>query len=283
VEIRKVGVVGCGFMGSGIAQVCAQAGYDVKVVDTNEELLNKGLKTIRSFLFKAVEKGKMRKPDMDAIIDRLTGATDIKNLHDCNLVIEVVPERIDLKKKLFSQLDAICPRETIFSSNTSTISITELAKATSRPDKVMGTHFLSPVPPSKLLEIVTTPMVSDETLEAVKLFGKSLGKDVLIAKDTPGFIFNYLLISLTIAAVELLEKGVATKEDIDKSMTLGLGHPIGPLALMDFNGIDVGDLVTQAFYERTQDPHHKPSLLVKRMIEEGRLGRKVGKGFYDYD
>jgi 3-hydroxybutyryl-CoA dehydrogenase len=283
VKIEKVGIIGCGFMGAGIVQVCAQAGYTVKVVETREEILEKGLKSINTFLSRSVAKGAMLPEVREAIMHRISGTIDLRDLHECDLVIEVAPEEINLKKKLFAELDKLCPKKTILCSNTSTISIAELSQATNRPAKVIGTHFLSPVPPSKLLEIVTTPMASDDTIETAKAFGKSLGKEVLVAKDTPGFIFNYLLISLALAAVELLEKGIATKEDIDKSMTLGLGHPIGPLALMDFNGVDVAYLVTQAFYERTKDPHHKPPLIVKQMIEEGRLGRKTGKGFYDYD
>jgi 3-hydroxybutyryl-CoA dehydrogenase len=197
-------------------------------------------------------------------------------------VIEVVPENIDLKKEVFARIDKICPEHTILASNTSCISIFELAKATNRPEKVLGMHFLSPVPPSKLLEIVRSAATSDETLEIGKKFGESLGKDVIVAKDVPPFIFNRLLMALAGTAVKMLEDGIATKEDIDKSMTLGLSHPIGPIALLDFNGIDVAYKVSQAMYEQTKDPQYAPSPLIRKMVETGQLGRKVGKGFYDY-
>jgi 3-hydroxybutyryl-CoA dehydrogenase len=189
---------------------------------------------------------------------------------------------MELKRKVFVQLDGICPGHTILCTNTSCLSVTELARATKRPDRVIGTHFLSPVPPSKLLEIVRADTTSGETLETVKDFGRSLGKEILVARDTPGFIFNYLLLALTGAAVHLLENGVASAEDIDKSMTLGLGHPIGPLALADFNGLDVGYMVSCAMYERSKDPCLAPSAIMKEMVESGHLGRKTGEGFYKY-
>ncbi len=281
-EIKKVGVVGCGFMGSGITQVCAQSGYQVIVSDVNDRLLNKGLASIDYYLTRGVDKGRMSQRDKDSTLARIKGTTDTRDFSDCDLVIEVVPEDINLKKKVFAELDKICPKHTILTSNTSCLSIEEMGKVTSRPDKVMGTHFLSPVPPSKLLEIVKPDTASDETFEIIKAFGKSLGKNIIVAKDTTGFIFNYLLIALQQAAIRLLEDGIATKEDIDTSMTLGLGHPIGPLALSDFNGLDVEYMVTKAMYERTKESQFTPSPLMKKMVYAGRLGRKTGKGFYDY-
>jgi 3-hydroxybutyryl-CoA dehydrogenase len=280
--IKKVGVVGCGFMGSGITQICAQSGYQVTVQDINEEVLKKGLSSIDYFVSHSMEKGKLSASEGNAILARIKSTTNLKELADSDIVIEVVPEDIKLKQKIFKELDKICSKRTILASNTSTIRIAELAKVTSRPDKVIGTHFLSPVPPSKLLEIVRPDTTSDETLEAVKRFGESLDKEVIVAKDTPGFIFNYLLGALTFAALELLENGIATKEDIDKSMTLGLGHPIGPIALMDFNGLDVIYLTQKAFYDQLGEPGKVPSKLVKKLVDEGNLGRKSGKGFYDY-
>ena len=281
-EIKKVGVIGCGFMGSGIAQVCAQSGYQVVVSEVDDELLNRGLTTIDYYLTRSVLKGKISQQDKDSALAHIKGTTNTKDFSDCDLVIEVVPENIDLKKEVFVKVDKICPERTILASNTSCISIFELAKVTNRPEKVLGMHFLSPVPPSKLLEIVRSAATSDETLELGKKFGESLGKTVIVAKDVPPFIFNRLLMALEGTAIQMLEEGIATKEDIDKSMTLGLYHPIGPIALLDFNGIDVAYRVCQAMYEQTKDPQYAPSPLIKEMVETGRLGRKTGKGFYDY-
>ncbi len=281
-EIKKVGVVGCGFMGSGITQACAQSGYQVIVSEINDEILNKGLTTIDYYLTRSVLKSKISQQDKDSALARIKGTTNTRDFSDCDLVIEVVPENIDLKKEVFTRIDKICSEHTILASNTSCISIFELAKATNRPEKVLGTHFLSPVPPSKLLEIVRSAATSDETLEIGKKFGESLGKTVIVAKDVPPFIFNRLLMALEGTALQMLEEGIATKEDIDKSMTLGLYHPIGPIALLDFNGIDVAYKVCQAMYEQTKDPQYAPSPLIKKMIEAGWLGRKTGKGFYDY-
>jgi 3-hydroxybutyryl-CoA dehydrogenase len=281
-EVNKVGVVGCGFMGAGIVQVCAQSGYEVTVVEISEQILSKGMLTIEYYLGRGVEKGRISQKDKDSTLSRIKGSITLEDLNNCDIVIEAVPEDMNLKKSIFTELDRSCPRHTILCSNTSCLSVTELAEATNRPDRVIGTHFLSPVPPSKLLEIVRSDRTNRETLETVKEFGLSLGKEILIAKDTPGFIFNYLLLALTGAAVHLLENGVASAEDIDKSMTLGLGHPIGPLALADFNGLDIGYMVSCAMYKRSKDPCLAPSVIMKKMVESGRLGRKTGEGFYKY-
>jgi len=281
-EIRKVGVVGCGFMGSGIVQVCAQSGYEVTVTDMSEQVLSKGMATIEYYLNRGVDKGKMSRQDKDLTRSRIKGSISLKDFDDRDLVIEAIPEDMALKKKVFGELDSICRPDTILCTNTSCLSVTQLAQATSRPDRVIGTHFLSPVPPSKLLEIVKADTTSEETLATVEEFGRSLGKEILVARDTPGFIFNYLLLALTGAAVRLLENRVATAEDIDKSMTLGLGHPIGPLALADFNGLDVGYMVGRAMYDRSKDPCLAPSAILKELVDSGRLGRKTGEGFYKY-
>jgi 3-hydroxybutyryl-CoA dehydrogenase len=281
-EIKKVGVVGCGFMGSGIVQVCARSHYEVVVVEVDEQALGKGIATIEYYLNRSVEKGRLSERDKEATRARITGSTTLKALNDRDLVIEAIPEDMERKKKVFIELDRICPAHAVLCSNTSCLSVTGLARATSRPDRVIGTHFLSPVPPSKLLEIVKADTTSEETLETVKDFGRSLGKEILVAKDTPGFIFNYLLLALTGAAVRLLENGVASAEDIDKSMTLGLGHPIGPLALADFNGLDVGYMVSRAMYEMSKDPCLAPSTIMEELVRSGRLGRKTGEGFYKY-
>lgn len=282
-RIKKVGVVGCGFMGAGIAQVCAQSGYEVVVAEISEQVLSKGLAIIDYYLSRGVEKGRISQQDKDLTRSRIKGRITLEELNDRDLVIEAIPEDMGLKRKVFVEVDGICPGHAILSTNTSCLSVTELARATSRPDRVIGTHFLSPVPPSKLLEVVRADTTSEETLATVKEFGRSLGKEILVAKDTPGFIFNYLLLALTGAAVRLLENGVASADDIDKSMTLGLGHPIGPLALADFNGLDVGYLVARAMYDRSKDPCLVPSVLLKELVESGRLGRKTGEGFYKYN
>jgi 3-hydroxybutyryl-CoA dehydrogenase len=280
--IRKVGVVGGGFMGSGIVQACAQSGYDVVLVARREVSLKGGLESIDYYLNRDVEKGRVSQQDRDSARSRIRGSLSQRDLNDCDLVIEAIPEDMERKRAIFVAIDSICRQHTIICSNTSCLPVTELARATNRPDRVMGTHFLSPVPPSKLLELVRADTTSEQTLTTMKEFGRSLGKEILVAKDTPGFIFNYLLIALTRAAERLLENGVASAEDIDKSMTLGLGHPIGPLALADFNGLDVGYMVSLAMYERSKDPCLAPSAMLKELVDSGCLGRKTGEGFYKY-
>lgn len=282
-EIRKVGVVGCGFMGSGIVQVCAQSGYQVVVSEINDKLLTKGIASIDYYLARGVEKGRLSQQDKDAALGRVRGTTNIKDFNDCDLIIEAVPEDMDLKKKVFAELNRICPRRAILATNTSCLSIIDLAMVTSKPDKVLGMHFCSPVPVNRLLEIVKTIATSDDTLEIGKQFGKSVGKTVIVAKDTPGFIFNRLLIPWQLNAVRMLEAGIATTDDIDNSMKLGLNYPIGPLALCDFNGIDVVYMVARAMYEETKDPQYAPPTLMRKMLVAGWLGRKTGKGFYEYN
>ena len=281
-EIKKVGVVGCGLMGSGIAQVCAQSGYPVIVSEANEELLNKGLASINSFLTKGVEKGKIAQQDKDTTLARIKGTTNINDFSDCDLVIEAVTENMDLKKKVFAELDKTCPQRTILASNTSALSIIEIATATSRLDKVLGLHFLNPAPIMRLLEIVQTIATSDETLETGKEFGKSLGKTIVVAKDTPGFIVNRLAIPFTLNAIRMLEAGIATREDIDTAVTAGLNHPMGPLTLADFAGIDTLYYAACDMYEKFKEPQYAPPILLQKMIAAGWYGRKTGKGFYDY-
>ena len=281
-EIESVGVVGCGTMGSGIAQVCAQSGYQVVASEVNDELLNKGLASISSFLTRGIERGKVTQEEKDATLARIKGTTDTKDFSDCDLVIEAAIENLDVKKKIFAELDKICPEHTILATNTSALSVIQVASATARPGKVLGLHFFNPVPLMKLLEIVKTIATSDETLEVGKEFGKSIGKTVVVAPDTPGFIVNRLGIAFWINVIRMLEQSIATKEDIDTAITLGLGHPMGPFALRDLVGIDVSLEVATAMYEATKDPMYAPPTLLKNMVAAGWLGRKAGKGFYEY-
>jgi len=281
-EIKRVGVVGCGFMGSGIVQVAAQAGYEVVVSDISEEVLEKGLSSVEYFVSRGVEKGRISEEEREAVLYRIKGTTDVNDFSGCDLVIEVVPEDLELKKRVFAQLDEVCPPDTILATNTSCLPVIELAMATKRPDKVVGLHFFVPVPLNRLLELVRTARTSDETLDVARKFGQSLGKEVILAQDTPGFIFNYLLIPWQLNAIRLLERGAASAEEIDKSMTLGLKYPIGPLGLADFNGLDVLYMISTAIHEETKDPQFVPPILLRRMVASGYLGRKTGRGFYNY-
>ncbi len=281
-EIKKVGVVGCGLMGSGIIQVCAQSGYQVVASEINDELLNKGLSFINKSLTRSVDKGKLSPSDKDATLARIKGTTNTGDFADCDLVIEAAVENMDLKKKLFAELDKICFKQAILATNTSCLSIIDMAVATARPDRVLGLHFFNPVPVMGLLEIVRTIATSDDTLETGKNFGKSLGKTIIIAQDTPGFIVNRQLIPFLLNAIRMLDTGVATREDIDTAINLGLNHPMGPLALADLIGIDTIYFISSAIYEELKEPQYAPPPLVKKMVSAGWLGRKTGKGFYEY-
>ena len=281
-DIKRVGVVGCGLMGAGIAQTSAQSGYQVVVSEINDELLNKGLGAMKAQLARSVEKGKLSKEDEEARLARLKGTTNTGDFADCDLVIEAAVENLELKKKIFAELDPICPPQTFLATNTSCLSVTEIAVATKRPDKVIGMHFFNPVPVMRLLELVVTILSSEETLNAVKSFGESLGKTVITAKDMPAFIVNRLLTPMMLEAVRVLEAGAATREDIDNGMVLGCNHPMGPLTLADFVGLDTMYYIAESMYEEFKDPKFAPPLLLKRMVQAGHLGRKAGKGFYDY-
>jgi 3-hydroxybutyryl-CoA dehydrogenase len=281
-EIKKVGVVGCGSMGAGIAQLCAQSGYQVVVSEINDELLKKGLAFIEKTLARSVEKGKLSQADKDAIIGRLKGTTSTKDFADCDLVIEAAIENLELKKKIFAELDGICKPNAILATNTSCLSIIEMAMVTKRPDKVLGLHFFNPAPIMKLLEIVRTIATSDEVLETSRKFGESLGKTNVIAKDAPGFIVNRLWLPFLLHCIKLYEEGVASREDIDNAIQLGLNYPMGPLTLADMVGIDVVKFVSDALYEQLKDPRYIVPTLVDKMVAAGWLGRKTGKGFYDY-
>jgi len=281
-EIKKVGVVGCGAMGSGIAQLCAQSGYQVVVSEINNELLNKGLASIDKVLARSVEKGRISQQDKDATLGRIKGTTSMKDFSDCDLMIEAAIENLDLKKKIFAELDKICPKDAILATNTSCLSIIDMAMVTKRPDKVLGLHFFNPAPVMKLLEIVRTIATSDETIEVCKEFAKSVGKAPVIAPDTPGFIVNRLWVPYMLHAIRLLEEGVASREDIDNAVMTGLNYPMGPLTLADLTGLDILLFVANAIYERVKDPRYIPPTLLEKMVAAGWLGRKTGKGFYDY-
>jgi len=281
-EIKRVGVVGCGLMGSGISQVCAQSGYQVVVSEMNDELLNKGLASISSFLTRNVKKGRVSQAEKEATLARIKGTTSLKDFSDCALIIEAVVEYLDFKKKIFAELDKICSEDAILATNTSCLSIIDMATVTTRPEKVLGIHFFNPVPSMKLLEIVKTIATSDETLKVGKEFGKSIGKTTIVAPDTPGFIVNRLLMPFMLGAFRMLESGLVTKEDIDTGVRLGLGHPMGPLTLADLIGLDTVLYIANAIFEELKDPLYASPVILKKMVATGWLGRKAGKGFYEY-
>jgi 3-hydroxybutyryl-CoA dehydrogenase len=281
-EIKKVGVVGCGLMGSGIVEVCAKAGYEVVVSEINEEFLQKGMDRINKSLSRAVSKGKVTQEEMSATLGRVKGTTKMADFAPCDLVIEAAVENMELKKQIFTELDGILQPEAIIGSNTSSLCITEMASVTQRGDRVLGIHFFNPVPIMPLLELVRTILTSDETLAVARGFGQSVGKTTVVAKDTPGFIVNRLLIPYLLHAVRIYEDGLATKEDIDTAIKLGLNHPMGPLALMDLVGLDTTLFIADAMFEEFKDPRYAAPPLLRRMVLAGHLGRKSGKGFYDY-
>ena len=281
-DIKTVGVIGCGLMGSGIAEACARKGYRTIVREVNDELLAKGMKALKGSMSRAVEKGKSTQAEVDAALALLSGTTDLAAFSGCDLVIEAIVENMAEKKKLFAALDSICPPHAILASNTSSLCLTEMASATKRGGQVLGMHFFNPVPVMPLLELVRTILTTDATLDAAKAFGASLGKATIVAKDTPGFIVNLLLVPYLLDAVRALENGVATKEDIDAGMKLGCNHPMGPLTLLDFVGLDTAYYIAGVMFEEFKDSRYAAPPLLKRMVLAGQYGRKSGKGFYDY-
>ncbi len=281
-EIKKVGVIGCGLMGRGIVEVCARAGFSVVVSEINQELLDKGMEALTTSLTKAAGRGQISEGDKDKTLALITGTTDMNDFKDCDIVIEAAIENIELKKKIFVQLDKICKQEAILSTNTSCLSVIDIAAQTSRPEKVLGMHFFNPVPMMKLLEMVKTIETSDETMDACRSFGEAIGKSVVIASDTPGFIVNRLLIPLLLEAVKLLESGSATMEDIDKAVKLGLNHPMGPFQLADLIGLDTCYFICDAMYEDMKEQRFAPPIMLKKKVAAKQFGRKSGKGFYNY-
>ncbi len=280
--IERVGVVGCGLMGSGIAQVVAQAGVEVVVREVSAELVEKGLKSIEKNLQRLVEKGSLSEAQREQTRVRLRGTTSLDELRDSDLVIEAVIEQLPAKKELFATLDKICPQKTIFASNTSSISITEMATATKRPNRFLGLHFFNPVPLMKLVEVIRTISTDADVFEEVVAFAERLGKTPVRTSDRTGFIVNRLLVPYMLDAIRALEEGVASIEDIDKSMKLGCGHPMGPLTLLDFVGLDTTYYIANVMFDEFKERRFAPPPLLKRMVLAGWNGRKAGRGFYDY-
>ncbi len=281
-DIKTVGVVGCGLMGSGIAQVCAEAGFDVVVREVNDDLLRKGLGKIDGFLAKGVEKGKVTPERKAEVMGRLKGTTQLADLGGCDVVIEVVTENLAVKREVYAALDAACGPETIFASNTSSLSITEMAAVTRRPSRFVGLHFFNPVPLMKLVEVVRSPLTDPAVFETMAEFGRKLGKVPVRATDKTGFIVNRLLVPYLLDAIRALEEGVGSIEDIDEGMRLGCGHPMGPLTLLDFVGLDTTYYIANIMFDEFREKRFAPPPLLKRMVQAGLHGRKTGKGFYDY-
>jgi 3-hydroxybutyryl-CoA dehydrogenase len=281
-EIRRVAVLGCGLMGSGIAEVAARAGYETQVREINEEFAQKGLARIRKSLDRAVDKGKLEAVERDATLSRITTTTELKDLASVDIVIEAVTEDLDTKNGMFGELDTLCAAGTIFASNTSSLNIASMAAPTSRPDRFVGLHFFNPVPVMKLVEVVRSIATSRDTFDRAFAFARTLGKEPVEARDTSGFIVNRLLVPYMLDAIRCLEAGLATTEDIDKSMTLGTGHPMGPFVLCDFVGIDTLYYIAEIMFDEFREPRFAPPPLLKRMVTLGYFGRKSGRGFYDY-
>lgn len=281
--IQNVGVVGCGLMGGGIAQTCAQSGYETVVREVNQSLLDKGTARIYAAWDMLVSKGKITQGQADEYRSRLHGTLTMENFADCDLVIEAVIENMEEKLRLFPALDHIVKPGALLLTNTSSLNVTQMGAVTKRPDKVCGLHFFNPAPVMKLVEIVRTISTSDETIEEVRNFALSLGKTPVLAKDTAGFIVNFLLIPYLIAAIRMLENGMASRDDIDTAMKLGCGYPMGPFTLLDYVGLDTTLWAAEAIYDEYKDPLYAPPPLLRRMVQSGMYGKKSGRGFYTYE
>jgi 3-hydroxybutyryl-CoA dehydrogenase len=281
-EIRTVGVLGCGLMGSGIAQVCAQSGYQTVVRDVSDEIVRRGVAGIEKQLGRAVEKGKLPAEERDATLRRLTGATELTALEGCDIVIEAVVEDLRVKNAMWRELDDLCPPEAIFASNTSSLTIADMAAATRRPERMVGLHFFNPVPVMKLVEVVKTIATDPAVFDTAFEFARSLGKEPITCKDNSGFVVNLLLVPYMMDAIRALEQGVASIDDIDRGMRLGTGYPMGPFTLCDFVGNDTLDRIGDIMFDEYREKRYASPPLLKRMISLGFFGRKSGKGFYDY-
>ena len=282
-EIRTVGVCGAGLMGNGIAQTCASAGFNVILMEVAKEPLDRGVASIAKSLDKFVEKGKLSQADRDATFGRIKPTTDVTDLKGCDLVIEAIVENVEIKTKLFQQLDEMMAPHGIICTNTSSLCVIELAAKTKRPNRVAGLHFFNPVPIMKLVEVVKTIATTQDVVDALFEFSRKLGKEPILAQDTPGFVVNRLLIPYLLYAIRCYEGGLASKEDIDKGMKLGCAYPMGPLELLDFVGLDTTYYISEIMFDEFKDPIMAAPPLLKRMVLAGRYGRKSGKGFYDYE
>jgi 3-hydroxybutyryl-CoA dehydrogenase len=281
-KIRKVGVLGCGLMGAGIAEVAARAGFETVVREVSEEVVEKGLAKLRGSLDKAVERGKLEAAERDKAWGRLRGVVDLGDLADCDLVVEAIVENLDEKRRTFAALDAVVKEGALFASNTSSLTITQIAMATKRPDRVVGMHFFNPVPVMKLVEVVRTLLTSDEAWAAAIEVVKAFGKQPVTARDNSGFIVNRLLVPYLLDAVRAYEEGVGSIEDIDQAMQLGCGYPMGPFTLLDFVGLDTTYYIANIMFEEYHEKRFAPPPLLKQMVLAGRLGRKSGRGFYEH-
>ena len=281
-KIKKVGVLGCGLMGSGIAEVAARSGYETVVREVTEELVDKGIQKIGGSLGKAVERGKLEAAARDETLSRLSGTVKLEDLADCDIVVEAIVENLEEKKKIFSALDEVVKKDALFASNTSSLTMTQIAMFTHRPDQVVGLHFFNPVPVMKLVEVVRTLLTSEDTYESAFAFARSLGKEPIAAGDNSGFIVNRLLVPYLLDAIRALEEGVGSVEDIDKGMQLGCGYPMGPFTLLDFVGLDTTYYIANIMFEEYREKRFAAPPLLKQMVTAGRLGKKSGRGFYDY-
>jgi len=282
-NVSKIAVIGAGTMGAGIAQACAAAGFQVSMRDIEQRFVDGGFRRIREPLAKRVEKGKMTAAEVDGILTKIRGVVDLREaVEGVQVVIEAVFEKMEIKRELYTELDRMCSPEVVFASNTSSLSITEMANATKRPDRVVGMHFFNPAPVMKLVEVIRGSETSDDTVRLIKGLCGKLGKETVEVKESPGFVVNRLLVPMMNEAFNLLQEGVATAEDIDKAMKLGTNMPMGPLELADYTGLDIGLDVMEVLFRETGDPKFRPSPLLRKYVRAGRFGRKTGRGVYSY-
>ena len=281
-EVKKVGIAGLGIMGRGIAEACLSAGYEIVVFEMETGLLKEKFQLLKNSMEKLARMGRFTQEALGALPQKLKGTTDLDAFKDCDLVIEAIPEDLKLKQALFTELDRICLGSTILATNTSCLSVAEIGRGTKHAERVVGIHFFNPVQLMKLVEIVKTPTTSEDTLKTARAFAESLGKTVVVAPDSPGFIVNRLLMAFLSEAMRLYEGGEASAEDIDKAVTLGLNHPMGPFKLADFIGLDTALYIAKTMHTGFKEPHFAPPEILKKMVAEGKLGRKSGRGFYQY-